>query len=354
MIDQALVDRVTPRILELQAESREPITVYIDSFGGSTESAATIRRLLSASDQDSSAPCRTITVVTGWAASAAADLLFAGDYALVFPEAQILYHGVRDASDSPITAEHAYRLTESLRKSNDSYAMELALGSFGRFLFRYELSRPRWEQIRQKSPGQSDLGCFTDATRAQLTRMARETFAAAVKRNSRYIALFDYVTPKAFNPPEPPRFAELEARVLRATIDYALEQNPSDTWSFRRGGLASLEEDFALLSEYYDLHDSDYIVGLAKNYRNYFLTNSELADTAARPEDEREARLLDIVMPRLRPVWVFFVSLCHALQEDENRLTPRDAFALGLIDEVIGATDLVSARAFIESVPDQS
>ena len=53
-IDRDLLARVTPQILKLQAQSREPITVYIDSNGGSVAAVETLLSLLRVSDQDSS------------------------------------------------------------------------------------------------------------------------------------------------------------------------------------------------------------------------------------------------------------------------------------------------------------
>ena len=74
LIDQPLIERLTPQIVTLCSQNREPITVYIDSRGGSVASAESILRLLQSTDQDGASPCRLITVVTGHAASAAADL----------------------------------------------------------------------------------------------------------------------------------------------------------------------------------------------------------------------------------------------------------------------------------------
>ena len=45
-IDLQQVYRVTPDILRLRGESSDPITVYIDSFGGETFFAENIRSLL--------------------------------------------------------------------------------------------------------------------------------------------------------------------------------------------------------------------------------------------------------------------------------------------------------------------
>lgn len=79
IIDDAQVSRLLPEIVKLQAASRDPITVYIDSPGGDTECAKLLLEALRAGDQDGAPPCRLITVALGQACSAASDLLMAGD-----------------------------------------------------------------------------------------------------------------------------------------------------------------------------------------------------------------------------------------------------------------------------------
>lgn len=95
IIDSELTSRLLPEIVKLQFESREPITVYIDSHGGNPEYAKLLLDALRASDQDRSEPCRLITVALGEASSAASDLLTAGDYALAYPYSNLLCHGTR-------------------------------------------------------------------------------------------------------------------------------------------------------------------------------------------------------------------------------------------------------------------
>lgn len=84
-LNQKLLDRVQPENLALSTKSDEPITVYINSPGGTNTVGQRIRDLLS--------PCRTITVACQKAQSAAADLLSAGDWAIAQPGSMLLYHG---------------------------------------------------------------------------------------------------------------------------------------------------------------------------------------------------------------------------------------------------------------------
>jgi ATP-dependent protease ClpP protease subunit len=136
-IDQQMADRLTPQIIKLQAASRNPITVFIDSRGGDVAIGELILKLLNASNQDSAPPCQIITVVTHRASSAAADLLSAGDYAIAYPESVIFYHGVRQSLVDPVTVEYGSALTDSLRISNDQSAMVLARKTEWRFMFRF-------------------------------------------------------------------------------------------------------------------------------------------------------------------------------------------------------------------------
>src|SRR3954470_19336568 len=83
-ISQSTVDALTHQIISLTNASADPISVYIDSPGGSIFHADSLRRLLSARNQDG-LQCRLITVATTQAASAAASFLSSGDYALAYP-----------------------------------------------------------------------------------------------------------------------------------------------------------------------------------------------------------------------------------------------------------------------------
>jgi ATP-dependent protease ClpP protease subunit len=83
-INQSLLDRHTSDIIKLKHGNQQPITVYIDSNGGDPTLGERLLKLLLASGQDSDERGNLITVVTAQAASAAADLLSSGDYAIAY------------------------------------------------------------------------------------------------------------------------------------------------------------------------------------------------------------------------------------------------------------------------------
>jgi ATP-dependent protease ClpP protease subunit len=74
VIEQQLLYRLTPQIIELHDKGSDPITVYIDSPGGIVSHMESLLQLLRV-DQDADKPRRFITIVTSQAASAAAELI---------------------------------------------------------------------------------------------------------------------------------------------------------------------------------------------------------------------------------------------------------------------------------------
>jgi ATP-dependent protease ClpP protease subunit len=356
-IDQQLVDKLTPEIVRLQSESRDPLTVYIDSPGGSTASAEALSRLLAASDQDSARSCRTITVVTGVAASAAADLLCSGEYVIAYLESIIFFHGVRRASGDPITVAAASSMAESLRISNDRYAIALADKSIRRLGFRYVWTRREFDGYRERAgKDRTDVDCFVGLISERISRSAAKVVNRAVERNKRYEALIDRVAKAAQRRARftnPKRAAEAEAVIIKSIVDFELSRNKEADWTFSGRGLRQVNDDFLLVREYLNIYDGDHLTRLCDNWGIFFLDEAQSNAVAAiQDEEQKRQRIHELAKPILRPMWLFFVALCYALQEEENELTARDAYWLGLIDEVVGARDLFSFRLLIEDVPD--
>ena len=356
-IDESMVARLTPSIMRLQNANRGPITVYIDSRGGSVVSAELILRLLTSSNQGGDPPCRTITVVTNRAASAAADLLSSGDYAIAFPESTILYHGVRTSLIDPLTVELGSAVTESLKISNDQYAMALARRAESRFMFRFVMTKHEFPGFRQRT-GKADLGdldCFLEIMAETLTSQAKKILHRARERNIRYSSLLDQAlaAAKKRSLAVGKSAAQVEAAILKQIIDFEVSVHRKDpSWNFRSGGLSRLNDDFFLLREYLDISQSDHFNKVCDRWGNFALTREESAELEKIPDEAvRGKAKLDRVKLQFQPLWSFFVALCHVLQEGENELSATDAFGLGLIDEVLG-TQLDSLRMINEFQPD--
>jgi ATP-dependent protease ClpP protease subunit len=171
MITQDLVYSLTPAVIRLQHESRNPIAVYIDSPGGSVSVSHSLLRLLRSPGLDSSVPCRLITVVTGLAASAAATLLTSGDYAIAYPGTVIHFHGVRTYRQNPITVEEAADVARDLKASNEASAVSLARSRSRNFFFRFITLRSEFDGYRAKNPKAADKDCFVGMISGWLSRM---------------------------------------------------------------------------------------------------------------------------------------------------------------------------------------
>ena len=316
----------------------------------------TILRTLKLSDQDSSGPCHIITAVTIRAASAAADLLSSGDYAIAYPHSAIVYHGIRTQETNPLTVESTSVITSLLRRSNDRYAIELARKIDDRFSFRFMIARPEFDSIRQKhgNPQLSDVQCFIEYIEERLSKSAREVWERAKNRHSRYSDLFDTVLKKMKGDVGKMTQAQIEAGALKAIVEFEVKANKNDaSWSFRDGGIERLTDDFFLLNEYLSGFGGERLQKWSATWGKYLVSPEVVSEiNAIADEKERTKKLNEKVTPLLAPLTSFFAALRHALQEGENELTAEDAYWLGLIDEVVGQDHLLCLRHFEENQPD--
>jgi hypothetical protein len=313
-------------------------------------------RLLTASNQDFAPSCRLITAVTTRAASAAADLLCSGDYAIAFAESSILYHGIRMSQQAePLTAEFTSVLEEYLRTQNESYAMELSGKVEFRFMFRFITSRASFDELRAKEGQQhmSDLDCFLQYISGKLSDDATEVIKKAHKRHERYEDLFESVLTRT-NKLAPNKSAtQVDAVRIKAIIDFELRTNRrNDRWSFKKGGLKRLTEDFFLLHEYLENFQSERLGDWCTRWYKFLLSKTEQEEVSGLAEELRRAAIIEKARPILLPIWSYFVALCHVLQEGENELTAEDAFWMGLIDEVMGDVTLPAYRFIAEWEPE--
>jgi hypothetical protein len=228
-------------------------------------SAESILRLLQSTNQDGAPACRLITVVTARAASAAADLLSSGDYAIAYPDSTILYHGARTSLSDPLTVELASIITETLKLSNDRYAMSLARKSDVRFMFRFFTLRTEFSAHREKvgNANPTDLQCFLGLVGEKISQKASKIVNQASQRYERYNALLDHVFKISKKAKKNPfnvggTAAEMESVMLRAIIQFELKNNKNDPiWTFRERGLVRVNDDFFLLREYFASAFSD-------------------------------------------------------------------------------------------------
>lgn len=350
-INQATLDRLTPEIQRLRGQSGDPITVFIDCPGGSTWHAEALLRLLKTQTQDG-VSCRIITVVTTLAASAAADILAAGDYAIAYPAAIILYHGIRQRTSQAVTTETASQLVETLRKSNEDFALQLANRCIDRFCFNYVGLRGEFGTVRQKQGDQnlSDIDCLALSLQERMPRLSRVP-KEALRRQTLNAALTNFVDQKLSARVEitpETRSAEVEAAILQAIVQYELDTHPDVDWTLSSGGMRRIQEDFTLLREYHSPEHDAKLATLIDQYGIFILTQEERQRYDNLAQADKPDWLSRATLERVRALWYFYVSICRLLQEGENYMTPAEAYWLGLVDEVIGSS-LPSVRTILEA-----
>ncbi len=121
-IDQKLAERVTARLLALQYESDDPITIFINSQGGHVESGDTIYDMIKFVKPD------VRIVGTGWVASAGA-LIYAAarrENRFSLPNTRFLLHqpsGGAGGSASEIEI-HAREIIRMRKRLNELFARE--------------------------------------------------------------------------------------------------------------------------------------------------------------------------------------------------------------------------------------
>lgn len=116
-IDQELSERVTTQLLAMASESKDPITLYLNSQGGHVEAGDTIHDMIQFVD----APVRIVG--TGWVASAGA-LIYVSvprERRFCLPNTRFLLHQPAGgmggtASDIAIEAREILKMRERLNK----------------------------------------------------------------------------------------------------------------------------------------------------------------------------------------------------------------------------------------------
>lgn len=356
-INQDLVRALTPKILQLKKASLEPITVYIDSPGGHTRQADTLQNLLRAESADEDV-CEIITVVTGTAASAAADFLASGNYAIGYPNSIVHFHGTRHSGVEELTMEVAAFTAKALRDYNDIVALELARRVIERSIFIFLNLRDSFYEIRveEGNTQMPDLECFA---RALVARMSYGSYKIPQRAFLKYQAIQELSNNAFARAKIKPKDTtiQIESKLLKALIDQEIKNRKNgEIWLFDDDVLGHLIENFRLIKDYHAGSHNRWLNSIVYKLGRYFLDDTEAAHIDGMPVDTPEDRaarrkwLSNKALPRLQPIWFFVVSVCRLLQEKENQLSIIDAYWLGIVDEVLGS-GLPCPRQMFENAP---
>lgn len=348
-ISDELVGDLAPQIVSLRLSSTDPICVYIDSAGGSVFYAQRLLSLLSSARQDGHTPW-IISVCIGFAASAAADLLALGDYAVAYPFSVIHHHGTRQ-NEQAVTVENIGTIESSLRETNEDFAIRLATKIFHRLILRILQIRREASPTFLFHETIADPQSFIAALRDKLSERHRKLMFDAEKRQSDVAQILKIAGIKPEVTTRPP-----ESQILKAIVD------------FEGGKTGSTNKESLSASELSAIHDNLYqirglyherywinLVDIVHRRGVFFLQPEEQKEYENIPKEKDEDRsefLVSRVAHKLNPIWWFVVSLSRCLQTGEHTINPIDAYWLGLVDEVIGS-DLPCLRQLVAGAPQQ-
>jgi hypothetical protein len=328
-INEALVDGLEPQIAKLTSQSSDAITLYINSRGGLTRMIPRIIALLIATEQPGVTCNRTIIAVgVERAQSAAAQLLSIADRAYVRPGCALLYHGTRHHTAEAITGGVAAMFLESARL-HDNWAISIFIGSCSRrFLSIACALSPTFAECRSdaRDPTLTDLECFQSTLRSRLSpsgQIVMERAASHLDRYNRIVAFFQkkIATGRIAQKNEVQR----QRAMLSAAIQFEYQSSKSDPdWDLTHGGLSRITEHYCLLDEHLVLANADVFGKICE----------ELSQFTCGAEDLEQQVKLGKTREFLEPFWFFFLAICRALRDGENRLTPMDAVWLGLVDSI--------------------
>lgn len=335
-LTDTLVNGVAPEVLRLRSQSNDPITVFINSNGGSTRALEILEGLLRAPNADGKF-CRIITVALGNAGSAAATLLASGDYSAAYPSANIHFHGVRLSDAKEVTMERASDLATWLKDTNNSTAIRLAVRFVPRLIFHYSRLKEDFDKISKKTEKQnpSTVECFAIGLQDYLSSVGHNVVKKALGRWRAIEKLSVHVS-KRLEGQKLDDGNKFEAAILREIVDYEVEQNTGKDWALNAQGIGQVVEDYSILRDYHAGEHNGFLNPLVETYSPVFMSPSELA-AYEKSEGKARDKMKDQLSARIQPFWYFTISLCRYLQEEENPLTNKDAYWLGAVDEVFGS-----------------
>jgi ATP-dependent protease ClpP protease subunit len=327
-IDYSLFKELLPEIIALRGQGRGPICLYLDSGGGDVFFANLITNLIRCPNQDGE-KCKLITVASGFVASAAADMLALGDYAIAYPFSQIYYHGTRQ-QDNEITLEKIPFLAESLRATNEQFAFRLAGRMFRRMVFHVLALT---ESVPKKSAAllfeQSKIDKFISILKEKLSDQPELLKNTEAKQRKFRELIASLRAGSGIDANDQPG-------LFKHLLDLEFQRNPAGPLTAL---LPLIEDDYAQVRDFFfGKYQRDLASIISQTGRNLMMPQEVEALKEEEKKGPQEARkfVTKTVSPRLEPLWVFVVSLCRSLQEGEYPLSPVEAFWAGLVDEVLG------------------
>jgi len=351
-----LASRLASEVSRLKAEnSTQSITVYINSLGGGIRELEIIDGILRSSDLDGNS-CLYLTVAIGNAASAAANLLTFGFYAYAHEHSLIYFHGARRTDILEAAAEDATQLANELQRLNLRISRKLAKAVISRMVYMYQALWPEFKDMKigKEVPGEfALLNRYLNFVGKNLSPIAKRLVSATYRQMESASRLSENILPsvipkmgKRINP------AADDAKVLIGVVKHELKINRGKaSWRLDERGVNQVVNDYHLLRDYNLGEHTAVIDQLIRSFGVGFLSEEEFVEYETLKSDRKKtfALLMKSAGPHLLPLWYFSVSMCRLLMHGENRLTPIDAYYLGIVDEIIG-TKMTGRRIVDEQI----
>jgi len=344
-IDARLIERLLPDITRLREDGGD-ITLNIDSNGGSVYHADLLFALLTQPDLDGRQR-ELLTITAHRANSAAAILLTRGTYAIAYPTAEILFHGLR-RTEALVTTETAAQLATALQNRNEGYALTLADSSIVRFLWLVNNAKGALPPF-----GSDDFTAeFAHYLASKISKKSADLVNRAHAKCREIKQLSSSVLPRV-------RFkkssttGEMDVALIKKILDYEVKTKPK-SWTLSGEGFNQLRSDFTQLIDYHlGAHRRLFSGKVLTLLQNLLSDEERLKLESFQPdkEVERAAWLKTNLEPKAMSLWYFVLSLCRLLYEGENDFSVEEAYWLGQIDEVAGS-DLPCLRILTEAVAD--
>lgn len=399
-IDNALFNALVPDIMQLRSSGIDPITIAINSFGGSIASLEALVDLIKASDQDGNA-CDMYCVATNHAISAAAIMLALGDYSLAYRHSQILFHDIRYSEVQNVTPDRALQTAKNLKSENDRLALKVAERVVRRLVWVYidiqtsfdsaraanidyvnEFSPILEEVCPRKPENEIDVLGFALAIYARLnSESSREVLLKTLRNLREWVfvekierSISDYEkTPGQINligavnkifqkisgesvqitsQKDNPRQVELMLnpelqKDLKLFLEIVLRKASLDSaWSIGSGGFEGMQRDFDLIHGLKDSRHIEMVVQMMISHDFTFFGRSMSDELGQASTLEDKRNLVAPYYPQARLFWYFTVLLCRSLFEGENSISATDAQLFGLVDEVSGGGEVESRREY--------
>ena len=215
----------------------------------------------------------------------------------------------------------------------------LARAGTERLAFHYARLKSGFAEVK-KSLGNdklSEIECFAACLKDHLSNSGDRIVDKAVERWKSLRELSDQVLKKVNAAGN--KGVEFEADVLRGIIDFEVERNRDSGWTLNGNGLYQVMTDYLLLRDYDLGRHVNLVKTIIERFSHAFFEEEELDRLEVAMNNKAEdAAAKSIAVQRvnqtIKPFCYFTASIWQGLQEDENPLSPKDAYWLGAVDEV--------------------